>query len=106
MSGNNGTSFRKFDVLARHTDVNLVNDHFMVSVIIASKVETGCELDCTLVNLLNGEELCFFTMKLIDDVFRIHDSNGKDLYIGQEIIELYKKELIIEITHNSYNLVK
>jgi hypothetical protein len=70
----------------------------MVSVVVASTT-TGCELDCTLISLLNGEESCFFTMKLIDGVFQIHESNGSDLYIGQEIIESYKQELIAEMAY-------
>ena len=98
MTGDNSLSFRKFDIRARHTDVNLVRDNMMVSVVVAS-TSTGCELDCTLVNLLDGEESCFFTMKLIDGAFQIHESNGKDLYVGQEIVELYKHDLIAEMTY-------
>lgn len=98
MTSDNNLSFRKFDIRARHTDVNLVRDNMMVSVVVAS-TNTGCELDCTLINLLDGEESCFFTMKLLDGVFQIHESNGKDLYVGQEIIEFYKNELIAEMTY-------
>lgn len=94
----NNLSFRKFDIRARHTDVNLVRDNMMVSVVVACTT-AGCELDCTLVNLLDGEESCFFTMKLIDGAFQIHESNGIDLYIGQEIIEYYKQELIAEMIY-------
>jgi hypothetical protein len=98
MTSSNNLSFRKFDIRARHTDVNLVRDNMMVSVIVASTA-TGCELDCTLINLLDGEESCFFTMKLIEGSFQIHESNGSDLYIGQEIMEHYKQELIAEMAH-------